>query len=291
MLKIRVDHEAALGGAVSHLWRLGYREDARELLTRALESGSTMPFVYLTALDLAGRLQDYAWLNALRQQILAAECDEALLLAVIEQDVRQQQMAHALDFLEQAISHCPDSQPLLVRMGELLQEIGRGPEAKPYYERAAALGARTRAGKAADQKLMGFVPVLTDRERGSVGLAVREVAGVGLFFLLAGLQDAELSLLAMGPRRWMGVLVSLIGGYLLVTATSSPQQRRIASWLGGRLIEPDAPANDSGSQALEEPSRLPSIPPTERAVLGTVGLALLALALILVFNYTFDVLL
>ncbi len=155
-----------------------------------------------------------------------------------------------------------------------------------YYDRAARLGAGTKAGRAADKKLSEFAPVLTDHERGSMVLAWREAAGFAVLFIFLGWQDAGLDLLRLGPARWAGVLLGLVGGYLVVTATSSPQQQPLAQWLGGTV--PDKPKArkqaDGKSGLVEEPSQIPVIPPAVRVALGAVGFILLAAAVWLVFN-------
>jgi hypothetical protein len=160
-----------------------------------------------------------------------------------------------------------------------------------YYDRAVRLGSRSKKGKEADKKLAAFVPVLTDRERGRVWLAVRETVGVMLLFLLMAWQDAGLSLLDLGPRRWAGVVLSLVGGYLLITATSSPQQEPVASWLGGSV--PAEPTGENPLQAVpaapgraaQEPTHLPIVPESVRYLLGTAGAVLLVTAFILVFYH------
>jgi hypothetical protein len=178
-----------------------------------------------------------------------------------------------------------------VKTGDLLKELDRTQEAMTYYDRAVRAGARTAHGKEADKKLMNYVPVLTDRERGSVWLALREAFGIGVLFLVMGWQDAGLDLFQMGLLRWVGAALGLIGGYLLVTATSSPQQHPIASWLAGEIPsaapELNAPHTAPG-RALEEPTALPAISDDLRYALGTIGAVLLLLALFLVFHHTFD---
>jgi hypothetical protein len=108
-----------------------------------------------------------------------------------------------------------------------------------------------------------------------------------------GWQDAGLNLLQMGLPRWFGVALGLIGGYLIVTATSSPQQRRVADWLGGKV--PPSPPNlnaphTAPGRALEEPTHLSILSADMRYLLGTLGGILLLLAVFLVFHHTFDLL-
>ena len=291
VLSIRVDHELALRNAAGHLWRLRYWDDAKELVRRAIDAGTLVPSIYLTALDMVERQGNPTEAEALRERIATLPAaDEQLLVSVADYYSGRFQTDQALRFMQQAVETHPDSQKLLIKLADLLQGLERPQEALAYYDRAVRLGARTKEGKTADKKLASYVPVLTDRERGSIWLAVRETLGVGALFLLMGWQDAGLSLLEMGPRRWAGMFLSLIGGYLLVTATSSPQQRPLAAWFGGIVPPPDPqpnPASDARpapGRALQDPTHLPILSPDARTVLGLAGVVLLVLAFILVFH-------
>jgi tetratricopeptide (TPR) repeat protein len=295
VLKLRVDHEVALRNAAGHLWRMRYWDDAMELVQRAVDAGTRVPSIYLTAIDMAERRGDQGEAEVLRERIATLPAaDEQLLVTVADYYVERYQTDQALRFLQQAIETHPDSQKLLVKLGDVYQQLDRNQEAMVYYDRAVRLGSRSKKGKEADKKLAGFVPVLTDRERGSVWLAVRETVGVMLLFVLMGWQDAGLSLFDMGPRRWVGVLLSAVGGYLLITATSSPQQEPVASWLGGRV--PVTPVGEDTLQpvpaapgrAAQEPTHLPIVPASGRYLLGTAGIVLLVMAFILVFYHALD---
>jgi hypothetical protein len=127
--------------------------------------------------------------------------------------------------------------------------------------------------------------VLTDRERGSVALAGREAAGFGLIFVFLAWQDAGLNLLQLGVMRWLGVLLGIVGGYLVVTATSSPQQQPIAGWLGGVIPDKRKYKKSEDNEGLiEELSEIPMIPPATRLILGVAGAALLVIAAMLVLS-------
>ena len=292
VLNIRVDHEAALRHATGHLWRLQYQDDARELVQRALDAGTTVPTIYLTAIDMAERLGDIDHAEELRAHVISMpQADDPFLVAIADDYIRRFRNDEALAFLYRALEARPNSQALLIKTGDLLKELDRNQEAMTYYDRAVRTGARTARGREADKKLLNFVPVLTDRERGSVGLALREAAGITLLFLMMGWQDAGLDLLDLGAMRWFGVLLAMIGGYLVVTATSSPQQNRVASWLGGQ-VPPDQPDPNqplaAPGRALQEPTQLPQISDDVRYVLGTMGAILLVMAFLLVFYHSLE---
>ncbi len=295
VLQIRVDHEIALRNAAGHLWQLGYRDDARELVQRAIDARSAVPTVYLTAIDMAERVGDYDAANAVRERLVAQpDSDDQLIVKIAEFYAGRYQMDQAIPFLERAAATHPTSQPILVKLGDLLEESGRPRDAQQVYDQAASLGTRSKAGKEANKRLDTFVPVLTDRERGSVWLAVRETLGIVLLYLFLGWQDARLSLLHMGLRHWVGIVLSLVGGYLLITATSSPQQDPVAGWLGGEIPptppqpEPGEPLVRAPGRALQDPSSLPLLASGARAALGLAGGLLLVLALVLVLNQSLD---
>lgn len=233
-LEIQPDHEPALRGAVRLLARLGYNDDARTLVWRAIDGGTQLPSVYVTAMEFARRDQDPAALDDLRQRLVRLpQTPEPLVIKIVDEYLATKRTREARALLETGLERYPESQGLLLRMGDLQQQLGFPRAAMVHYNRAARLGLKTPEGREADKKLAQFPPVLTDRERGSLALAWREAAGIGMFFLLLAFQDSGLDLTRMGAERWLGVLLSVAGGYLLVTATSSPQQRPIAQALGG----------------------------------------------------------
>jgi hypothetical protein len=184
---------------------------------------------------------------------------------------------------------------LLLLAGDLHKALDEHVDAARFYDEAARIGAGTKVGRSADQKLRDSAPVLTDRERGSLALALREAAGFGLVFLLLAWQDAGLNLLNVGLARWIGVLLALVGGYLLISATSSPQQRPLAGWLGGSVPpQPQAAPQTEDTTRLglvKAPTSLEMIPPVWRAGMGALGMALLLIAFYLVFSTSLRLLL
>jgi tetratricopeptide (TPR) repeat protein len=291
VLELEVDHEVALREGIRHLSRLGYIDDARELVWRALESGTTHPSVYLTAIDIARHQNDHVEADDLRERFCyLAEVDDAMIVKTAERFLDEGQSARAKKILEQVLEDRPKSQTVMNALGDLHERMDNHIEAMRYYDRAARIGAGTKAGREADKRLLNFAPVITDRERGSSLQAWREVLGIGLFFLLLAWQDAGLNLLALGLNRWLGLLLSVVGGYLLVTATSSPQQP-IARLLGGVVPDSSDRNTDADKGIIEEETELPIIPPTMRFLMGIIGAALLLVALALVFGTAISLLL
>lgn len=294
VLDVQVDHEIAMRNAVGYLSRLKYIDDARELVWRALDAGTQHPSIYLTAIDIARHKGEYAEMEALGERLARLpDVDDGVIATIIDRFIQQEQPIRALNLLSGIIEDHPKSQKLLTRMGDLQTMAGRDAEALKYYDRAARLGTATKEGREADKKLLEYIPTLSDRERGSVALALREAAGIALIFIVLAWHDAGLNLLNLGQERWIGVLLAFVGGYLLITATSSPQQKPLAAWLGGTVpgkVENSDENEDADTPIIEE-SELPIISDGLRFVIGLGGAALLASAFILVFGTAINLLL
>jgi tetratricopeptide (TPR) repeat protein len=300
VLEIQVDHAEALANAVRHLSRLKYVDDAKELVWRAIEAGTTVPAIYLTAIDIAKHLGDAHQADDLRDKLARLPtADDEMISKVVDYYVQHDLIGRAIEILEHALVTHPKSQKLLIRMGDLQKAFMNDAEARRYYERAARLGTRTKEGKEADKKLTEAAPLLSDHERGSTMLAVREAFGFGAVYLLMGWQDAGLNMALMGPSRWMGVAISILGGYLVGTALWSPQQRPLAGMLGGQIPQPKPQnekvkittiAHDAPMVVLEEQTELPIIPTWIRTVFAAVGLVILAIAFAMVFDRALELL-
>lgn len=291
VLHIQVDHEDAMRNAVSYLSRMKYIEDAQELVQRALDAGTQHPAIYLTAIDIAQHQGDHYQADTLREKLVVLPgIDDSMIVTVAGQFDKQGNSSRAMEILHETLETYPDSQPVLTALGDLYELVDNQTEAMRYYDRAARLGASTMVGRKADEKLLDYAPVLTDRERGSLVLAGREAAGFGLLYIFLAWQDAGLNLLNMGLGRWLGVLMGIVGGYLLVTATSSPQQQPIAQRLGGTVPDKRKANKQAKSGLVEEVSEIPIVPPSMRLVLGVAGAALLVVGAVLMFNTAFTLL-
>lgn len=302
VLEIQVDHPVAMQKAVPQLFKMKYQDDARELIWRALNAGTTSVPIHLTAIDIARYQGNHNEADDLREQVaLLPTADDDLVIKMADYFFDQGQTDRGITLLETVTEQRPDSQKLLLRMGDLYDHtFGRKAEAMLYYERAARLKSGTKEAKDVEKILRNFTPVMTDRERGSFALAAREALGVGAFFLLLGWQDAGLNLLNLGMMRWLGVALSILGGYLVVTAFSSPQQQPLAKWLGGHVPEnpPPPPPKEQvlyqeevpASGVVQDPTYIPIIPPSLRALIAVGGVVVLAGAFILVFSMSIHLL-
>jgi tetratricopeptide (TPR) repeat protein len=287
VLDIQADHEVALGNAVRHLSKLRQRDDVKELVWNALQRGTTHPSVYLTAIDLVTRERQYGEAEELRIKLaLLPDADDKVVCDMVDYFVTHENVRQARDILQKVIQQRPNSQKLLNRMGQVYEAEGQKRQAFDYYERAARMGGKGDDAKLASKKMDEYVPGLTDKERGSLLMAVRESFGFTAFLLLMAWQDAGLNLARLGPSRWVGVLIGTLGGYLIVTATSSPQQRPLATWLGGKVPPPPEDQSDEEhiTEAAETASNIPLLSPAVRTAIGLVGAALFVVALALVFS-------
>lgn len=288
VLDLQVDHEEALGKAVRHLSRLKYLDDARDLVWRALDANTQHPSIYLTAIDIARVQGEEGQADELRLKLAGLPtADETVITRLAEYFIKRDRRPDAITVFERSAERFPKNQALLKQYADLLMEQSRPNDALAVYEQVARLGAGTKAGKEADKKLLALAPGLGDKERGSVLLAAREAAGFGVLSLLMAWQDAGLNLLALGPARWFGVILSIVGGYLLVTATSSAQQQPLASMLGGVVPPPPPPPKDDFEAATTvqaPPSQLPQITLPLRLLIGAIGAAILVISLYMVFS-------
>ncbi|MBK8027334.1 MAG: hypothetical protein IPK19_39560 [Chloroflexi bacterium] len=297
-LQIQVDHPVAMQRAVRLLHQLKYTEDAQELLTRAIEAGTPSLAIYLTAIDVHKLLGNYSKVDALREQVVQMDSvDEATILKIIDSLLNDVQAGRAVELLEKALEKRPTSHDLLMKMGEMLEDQGRKPAAARYYEQAARVGKKGKRNQA-DKVMQAMTPVITDHERGSVVLALREAFGFTAAYLVMAWQDAGLNLLRLTPLHWLGVGLSLVGGYCVITAFSSPQQKGLAKFFGGQV--PAAPEGGKYTQEvvvkpweediaipsgpLQDPTNLPILPSWARMLFALVGFAVLALAFYLVFG-------
>ncbi|NDJ63083.1 MAG: tetratricopeptide repeat protein [Chloroflexi bacterium] len=303
VLEIQSDHPIAIQEAVRNLAKLGYMDDGKELLHRAIHDGTTAASIYLTALDIAWRQGDHVEADDLLERIVQMpNASEEMLENAADFFVKFGQPERAREALEAGLARIPDGQKLLFRLGKLYEtDLNDQETAIRYYDRAARVKSGTKLGREADRALENVAPVLTDSERGSFALAFREALGVGVFFWLLGWQDAGLDMLQMGGERWGGVLLAILGGYLVVSATSSPQQQPRASWLGGSVPPPRPKPEPTPGQtvieerfsierSLEEPTAIPMIPMALRVGMGVIGGLVLVAAFILVFSASIDVL-
>lgn len=297
VLEIEVDHIEALGNAVRHLSRQKHLDDARELTWNAINAGTTHPSVYMTAIGIADRQGNPGEADDLRLKLAQLpEASEQLVTDAVEHFIKQSLNSQAVQALDYALPLHPKSQKLLVQRAQLAQDMGQPKEALHFYEQAAQLGTRTSEGKLADEQLLRFAPRLSDKERGSMWMAAREAFGFGFVYLLLGWQDAGLNLSQLGPGRLGGVILSIIGGYFVISATSSPQQHPLAKWLGGKVpVTPDKeePLNayERAPNEPEEHTQLPIMPPPVRITFGLIGTVILIGAFVLVFNAAIHLLL
>ena len=301
VLDLQPDHEEAMRYAVAYFMARDMLAEVKSLLYHAVDHGTKNATLLLSARDFADKQQDIRRLDALNEIIASTQwASKKQILKIADSYVEQERLDTAIHILQTGLTNHHNDPLLLNRLAEIHEIAGRENLALQYYEQVANLDVRSKLGKDADKRLSQAVPILTDRERGSIMLAGREALGVLLLFFLLAFQDSGLDLGAMGATRWMGVLLSAMGSYLLLPATSSPQQAPIAKILGGHLPKerPQRQLNPLASLLaglglefdeesfyvgpIHEPSQLPIIPAWIRLVFALAGGLMLILAFYLV---------
>lgn len=288
-LRIQVDHEEALRNAVVVFNELGFPDDANELAWRAIKSGTTLSFAYQAAMRYA-RHRDRNVYDDLRKRLLRLPTvEDADILIAARQLIDDGHYKRGVAVLEGAIKRRPESQELLIAMGDLMRATGDIAQGLVYFNRAAQLG----VNKEVEERLAAYPPILTDRERGSVGLAMREVVGIGFFYALLAWQDVGLDLFNLDLKHGLGIGLSVVAGYFLVTSTSSPQQKPLAEKLGGEVpqYKTDSPIVQRGyGSVLEEVSKIPMLPVSVQVIMAVAGIVLLLVAFVLVFGTSLQLL-
>ncbi|NDJ86762.1 MAG: hypothetical protein GYB66_12820 [Chloroflexi bacterium] len=278
VLSIQVDHPEAIKKAAINLWNRGYEDEARAILQNAFDAKTTSPVVYQTAIQLAEDADNPREATRLRLRLARLpDTDQATIDYLVAHFLQLKQPKYAMRVLEYARQASPDNQRYLIRLGDLKQEFGSQDEAISLYEQAAQTSRRSQLRRAAEERLHDFVPTLSDRERTSVLLALREVIGISIIYLALAFQDVGLDFGNMNPVHWAGIGLAVIGSYLFVTATSSPQQLPLARWLGGNVPE-------------DQDTHVPILSVETRVMMGILGISLLIAAFIFVFGNALELL-
>lgn len=279
VLYIQTDHPAALPQSIRALMKMNFLDDAEELIWRALDDGSTEQSLPPILISLARRSPDYTRLEQTRLHLASLPNIDAVFLNEMAEDVIVNTSPRAaFGFVHTAAMSHPTDQPLLWKLAELYDLAKQEDKATDVYKQIVAINSRTEIGKQADLRVLKSAPGVTDRERGSVMLAVREVIGIALLFFLLAWQDAGLNLFDLEPMHIAGIGFSLLGGYLIVTGTSSPSQRGVALLLGGKKDE-------------ESGSNLRTIDEFTQYALSAIGIVGLLIGFYMVFNRSIDLLL
>jgi len=306
VLDIQHDHETAMKHAVEYYVERDMMDNVRILLYNAVDKGTDNAMILLSARDLASDEVTMARYDQLCEMIAQMEWVTPKQIMDMAKDyISEKHYDNAIRILQNGLKVHDDNPELLNLMAQIHEATGRDALALQYYERVANTAVRSKLGKEADKRLSQAIPVLSDNERGSAWLAGREVLGVFTLYFLLAFMDAGLNVANLGPTRWMGLILSLVGSYLLVTATSSPQQKPLASILGGRLPanNPKTPQRRMNIFAefvaslgipleseslyagpIHEPTRLPIIPEWIRWVFGIAGGLMLFFAFYLVMT-------
>ena len=229
VLDIQPDHEEAMKNAVEYYMKRDMVDEVQYLLYKAVDQGTTNATLLLSARDLAKQTHDLQRLDSLNEKIASAEwITPKRVLRIANDYVKDEFHDNAVRILKKGLSFHPNDTSLLNRIAEIHELSGRETLALQYYEQVANQAVRSKIGKQADKRLAQSVPIMTDRERGSVGLAWREVFGVVLLFFLAGISRFRAEFSGDGSRTVDGDFI-VIGRRVFIhyrdifTATNAPR--------------------------------------------------------------------
>lgn len=277
----------ALAGAVRLLTRERRLDEALRLTEQSIQAGNRDPGAYMSLAELRllqGIGDPWEVLAALRR---LPDVKPAHLLRAAALYEKQGQSKNALETLHEAEHRDPDHQPTLMRLAEMYDEYYQEERTRYYLQRVVDLDPRSELGRAAELRLLEYSSHVPRHVQINMLYALREVLGIVLFFFLLALLDTGVNMTRMDAGGWGGVLLSVLGGYLLVTAVSSPAQRIFALFISGDgAAEPQPPLIDQAGY-LPEPVReapLPMLPKDVRWVLGVVGSVVLLIAAWLVLR-------
>ncbi len=277
-------HKQATAQSVRMFSDLKILAEAGAMLTRSIAAGNRDPVAYLSLAEIRlhrGGGNPWEVLTALRK---LPDLLPGHLLHAAELYWGQSQYKTALELLHEAEQRDPRHQPTLMRLAEAYRDLQHPDRARQYLQRVVDLGARTPLGRRAEGILLEVSPHIPRDVQTNLIYALREVAGIFLLYVCLAILDAGLTLTGIGLAGWAGMLLSLAGGYLLVSATSSPCQRVFQRFL---VASDEAPAPAQGEAylpAMTSEQPLPMLPLEVRAVLGTIGGVLLAVAIVLVLQ-------
>ena len=271
-------HVEALAESVRILSRQKRLEEARDWVEHSLRAGNRDPGAYVSLAELRlliGGGDPWEPLAALRR---LPDLKPHHLLGAASVYWRHGQLRPALETLHAAEQMAPHEQAVLMRLAQAYEELGS-------LKRVVDRGARTAIGQAAEELLLERAPHIPRHIQMHMLYALREVLGIFLLFLLIAILDAGVSLTGISLAGWAGLLLSLVGGYLVVSAASSPSQQVFQRFLRPSAApeKRSAPDDPYLPETLED-EPVPSLPMEVRLTLGTVGGVLLIVAAVLVLR-------
>lgn len=281
----------ALAGAVRLLTRQRQFAQAIHWTEQSVQAGNRDPGAYISLAELlllqggAGAGQAWEWLARLRQ---LPDARPAHLVRAATLYRQHGDLKTSLAVLHEAERIDPHDQQALMALAEAYDSLYHPERARVYFKRAMEADPRSAVGQQAEGKLLDIRPEVPRHVQISTRYALREVLGVVLIFYLLAALDAGLNLISLGVAGWFGVLLSVLGAYLLVTATSSPAQRVLAPLLNevGELPYQEKSshsADDLLPDVEDEPPPV-QLPLAWRTGLGVFGGILLVLAAVLVLQ-------
>lgn len=277
-------HAEALAESVRILSRQRRLSEASDWVAYAIQAGNRDPAAYVSLAELRllqGGGDPWEPLLAMRQ---LPGLNPHHMLGAASVYWKHGRLRESLEALHAAEKMAPVDTTVLMRLAKAYEELGYQDRSEQYLKRIVDQGTRSQVEQEAEDLLLERNPHIPRHVQVSMLYALREVFGIGIFFVLIAILDAGVSIAEISLAGWSGVLLSLVGGYLLVSATSSPAQRVFQRFLTQPVVQSPQPAIQAflpGGATVED---APMLPVELRYVLGTIGAAMLVVAVVLVLH-------
>ncbi len=271
----------ALAGALRLLSRARRLEEAESLTVRSIEAGNQDPAAYVSLAELRLRTGEGDPWEPLAALIDLPAVRPLHLLRAATLYWQEGRRKEGLAALHAAERRDPADQTVLMRLADAYRDLQHADRAVYYLRRVTDQGARTALGQAAEDALLDVAPHIPRYIQTSTLYALREVAGVVLIYFFLAVLDAGVTLTGIGLRGWGGLVLSAIGGYLAVTATSSPAQSLFGELRKARAAPPirlDSRLREDYLPDPVEDAPFPILSKTWRIALGAAGAVILAVA-------------
>jgi thioredoxin-like negative regulator of GroEL len=236
VLQLDPTHSEAVNALLRHYaqaeeWQKGFR-----LLNALRERAPQSDFLVDRQLQFAIRAGSLDYLRSMDDVLLGhPRVTVKDLLKVSELFAKQYQYDVVAALLERASELEPDNQTLLFGLANAYDILKRPAEAKRTRQRIADVDHSSKLGRGMMMRFLEEDPYVPLTMRENTLVAVREAVGLLIPLVMLLYLDNRLSLLGM--ERLLGLVFGAVGFYLLVTATSSHEQKIWQRLIPGGLNE------------------------------------------------------
>jgi tetratricopeptide (TPR) repeat protein len=236
VLQIDPAHRDALNALLRHYAQVGDWQKGFRLLAALRERAPQSDFLVDRQLQFAIRAGDLDYLRSMDDVLLEhPRVTVKDLLKVSELFAKQYQYEVVVVLLERASELEPDNQTLLYGLANAYDILKRPADAKRTRRRIADVDHASKLGRGMMMRFLEEDPYVPLTMRENTLVAVREA--VGLLIPLAMLLYLDNRLSFLGAERLLGLVFGAVGSYLLVTATSSHEQKIWQQLVPGGLNE------------------------------------------------------